>query len=81
MSERRCAVAKSGGGGRAVGNVGDGVDDPVSPVVDGDLQAGFRPGGDQLVEDVLDPLLEGHQSSPRSTAWPESASKGTDACS
>jgi hypothetical protein len=25
--------------------------------------------------------LQSHQSSPRSTAWPVSASKGTDACS
>jgi hypothetical protein len=53
----------------------------MAPVVDGDLQAGLGASGDQFVQDVLDPVLEGHQSSPRSTAWPVSASKGTDACS
>ena len=39
------------------------------------------PMADQFVQDVLDPVLQGHQSSPRSTARPVSASKGTDACS
>jgi hypothetical protein len=50
-AEKR-SVRRDRSSGRAVGDAGDRVDDPVAPVVDGDLQAGLGAAGDQLVQEV-----------------------------